>query len=108
MKVFNPKQKTDYPECPCPVGERCLHCEEPIAATDTGFMVPYLDVPGASDARNYDKPFHFECFLRGIVGSVGHQLKQCSCYGGTREDPEGYTKRQAAVAAVEAWARQRQ
>lgn len=49
-------------------------------------------------------PVHGECFLRAfIVGPVAHVLGQCACYGGHQQgDPEGMTKREAAVAAVEA------
>lgn len=46
---------------------------------------------------------HHECAMRSILGSVGHQLHKCPCYGGTEEDPPGMTKRQAAMAAVELW-----
>lgn len=81
---------------PVPVGERCLHCGEPIAAADTGFITPYIDRSGGCAAR----AFHRECMLRNVLGSVGHQRKKCSCYGGTEEDPPGMTKREAARAAV--------
>lgn len=74
-----------------PVGERCLHCREPIAVGDCGFVQPYVSRSLA---------FHRECMLRNLLGSVGHQRKRCSCYGGTEEDPPGMTKRQAALAAV--------
>lgn len=53
-------------------------------------------MPGCVDA-------HRECLIRSVVGSVGHQLHKCSCYGGTEEDPPGMTKRQAAKAAVALW-----
>lgn len=72
---------TGASNAPLPV---CVWCDERIA-------------PG--DARE-PGPMHYECQLRSILGSVGHQLKQCSCYGGTREDPPNMTRRQAAVAAA--------
>jgi hypothetical protein len=43
---------------------------------------------------------HYECGLRSVLGSVGHQRGLCSCYGGTEEDPPHMTRRQAAQAAA--------
>lgn len=65
----------------------CAWCDEPI-----------LD--GEKRAPNHRQPTHYECGLRGAIGSLGHQRKLCSCYGGTEEDPPGMTRRQAAVAAA--------
>jgi hypothetical protein len=42
---------------------------------------------------------HMECFIRSVVGSVGHQMQQCHCYGGTVDDPPNMSKREAARAA---------
>lgn len=74
-----------------PVNETCNHCEEPIALGDQGVI--YDNGPVA----------HLNCFLRGIVGSVAHQLKQCGCFvkGATEGDPPELTRRQAADKAVE-------
>lgn len=44
---------------------------------------------------------HEDCAIRLFTGSVGHQLKKCSCYGGSEEDPIGLTARQAAKKAAE-------
>ncbi len=76
------------PHVPTPVGENCLHCEEPIKEGDEGEIMP-------------PRPVHRECLLRMVIGSVGHQQGRCSCYGGNEEDPPGMTKRQAAIAAAE-------
>jgi hypothetical protein len=73
-----------------PVGQLCLYCDEAIVEGDEGQMVFSFD--GA-------KPVHRECLVRQVVGSIGHQLKRCSCYGGNEEDPPGMTRRQAAIAA---------
>jgi hypothetical protein len=43
---------------------------------------------------------HYECGLRAVIGSVGHQRGLCWCYGGNEEDPPGATRRQAASAAA--------
>lgn len=76
---------------PAPVGKPCLHCEEVIAAGDTG------TVNGAGQIT------HYACSMRMVVGSVGHQRGRCSCHGGTEEDPPGMTRKQAAQAALREW-----
>lgn len=100
MKRFG--EKKWGPECmevvPTPEGQPCMYCEEPIAATDNGLMMPTVML---SQNQVQEFPLHRECFLRGVYGSVGHQMGKCHCRGGTVEDPEGMTKRQAAIAAVE-------
>lgn len=72
-----------------PFDRVCPHCEEPFELNDMGVML----VDG--------NPLHLECFERTIFGSLGHQLKTCSCHGGTRSDPAGMTIRQAARLASE-------
>ncbi len=80
-----------------PVGELCVYCEEPIEANQAGVVMP------AGDAHGHfaEKPEHYECFIRQIVGSVAHITMQCSCYvpGSLASDPPGVTKRQAAIDA---------
>lgn len=71
-----------------PVGSICTFCTEPVKEGDMGTV---YDNGGVA---------HYECSLRGVAGSVGHQLGRCSCYGGTEEDPPGLTYRQAAIAAA--------
>ena len=73
-----------------PIGVQCAHCEEKIAAGDRGVFL-----------NGDPKPFHFECFIRGVIGSVGHQKRACPCYGGCEDDPPGATRREAARAAME-------
>lgn len=65
----------------------CDWCGEPVEGT------------GPAEAGQLCAQFHPECLTRSIVGSVGHQLHRCSCYGGHFEDPRGMTKREAALAA---------
>lgn len=97
MKVFGkPWAHEDLEQIPTPVGQLCLYCVEPIVEGDLGVEMPYLDLKGETTVVQ-----HRECFLRGIFGSVGHQKQQCSCYGGTEEDPPGLTLREAAKAAAE-------
>ncbi len=81
-----------------PVGQRCFHCEEPIAPSDSGKMVHCVQLRGHAL-----RPIHRNCFLRGVFGSLGHQNKTCRCFGGKDEGEDGMTKRQAADAAVGLW-----
>jgi len=66
----------------------CPLCEESIK-------------PGEARAPWIGTNVHLECGARSVIGSVGHQMKWCSCFGGDKEDPPGMTKRQAAIAAFE-------
>lgn len=73
----------------------CLRCAEEVLK-DEG-RATYAITPGGGEVRF----IHHECMLRMVIGSVGHQLKKCPCYGGTEEDPEDVTPREAARLAVE-------
>ena len=88
-EAWNPNIAKFHPQAPTPLGQACSSCGEEIASGDSGFVL------------SSNGPIHLECFLRHLYGSVGHQGKRCSCYGGSEEDPHGMTKRQAAIAAVE-------
>lgn len=101
MKAFGPTHASpDLQTCPVPVGTKCLLCEEVFIDGDKGFLVPYSGPDGDSEVGQ-----HRECFFRSIFGSVGHQKKKCSCFGGTEEDPPGMSKRQAAIAAFDFYTR---
>ena len=79
-----------------PVGKFCLHCEEAIQLGDEGQIIPHID-----DGNVIQRPVHRECLIRMVVGSIGHQKKQCSCYNKNeaQEDQPGISKRQAAILA---------
>ena len=79
------------PQVDVPIGLPCLWCEELVAPNDSGW------------GQGPDGPWmHVECFIRQALGSVGHQLKLCPCFGGTYEgEPEGMSTRDAARAAFE-------
>jgi hypothetical protein len=62
----------------------CFYCEEP------------LDQGGGSN-------IHKECAFRMIAGSAAHQLHECTCFGGTREDPPEMSTREAAKLALETY-----
>jgi hypothetical protein len=86
----------ESPHVETPVGVPCVYCEEPIQLGDRGVIIPHVGQKGC-DASH---PWHMDCFLRTVVGSVGHQKQKCSCFGGNEDDPPGMTKREAATAAA--------
>lgn len=74
----------------------CLHCREEIAAGDR--IMPF---------NNGDVLMHFACGMRGVIGSVAHLERRCSCYcaGSSEADPAELSPRQAAEAALALWER---
>jgi hypothetical protein len=101
-KAYGAPYERDTPHAPTPVGEPCLWCEENIEAGDTGLIVGYIDTGEALTPRQV--PYHYECYLRQIIGGVNHQLHLCccpGCAGVLPPDPQGMTRREAALAAVE-------
>lgn len=68
---------------------KCPHCTEPILEGETVLPPIYHAQP-----RTGQPQFHRECLIRCIIGSVGHQKRLCSCFGGTESDPAGLTVRQ--------------
>jgi len=97
MRYFRPAGRPAHPhldEAPQPIGAACVHCDEAVGPDDDG--VVYANGPIA----------HFECFMRRIVGSVNHQLRRCSCYGGDGPDePPELTRRESARLALALWER---
>lgn len=85
---------SELPHVEAPVGQTCQWCDEPIELTDSGIIMPFFDGTKSTEVAQ-----HRVCHLRQIFGSVGHQNKKCSCFGGTEEDPPHMTRRQAAEAA---------
>jgi len=82
-------------QSPTPVGEKCVWCDESIKEGDDGLILPCL-----SETIS-ETPYHQECFLRTVVGSLAHQQKRCSCFGGSdEEDSPNVSLREAAVEAV--------
>lgn len=68
-------------------GRLCLHCEEPLEG-------PCFELNGGRDYM------HRECMIRGVSGSVGHQMGECSCFGKVDTSEDGLTKREAARKAA--------
>lgn len=78
-----------------PIGELCFHCGERFNINDNGFAVPCIAHDEISEIY-----YHQECHIRLIVGSVAHQQKRCTCYGGKDEDDPALTRREAAQQAM--------
>lgn len=66
----------------------CILCEEPV-------------LPAEAAEVRIQGPVHIECAVRAFAGSAAHQLGDCTCCGGTRHDPPGLTRREAAKLAYE-------
>jgi hypothetical protein len=74
----------------------CPFCGEPVLESDKSETMMFVEKDGTSSR----KQIHYECQARSIVGSVAHQQKRCSCYGGEGSDDEFPSKRIAALAAL--------
>lgn len=85
-----------------PVGQPCGWCAEPLRPGDEGLLIPHL-----SGDRCGPVPYHAECNLRQVLGSVAHQGRRCSCFGGAFEDDPALSKREAARAAIREFERKR-
>lgn len=71
----------------------CIHCDEEIAPDEP--LAPLL---------NNCQFAHWACGVRMVVGGLNHINGTCSCCGGDLPpDPEGVTKREAAMMAAQAW-----
>ncbi len=90
IKYFGPEEyrKPDEILVPTPVGETCVYCQDKFVDGDVGSF----------DMAN--QPTHYECNMRSVVGSIGHQMKMCSCFGGTTEDPPKLSIRTSAKLAT--------
>lgn len=77
---------------PTPVGSPCTYCDERILDGEDGF----IDSVG--------HPFHRECLMRMVIGSVAHQMGTCSCFmgaNGVDDDEDGISLRQAAKLSLD-------
>jgi hypothetical protein len=75
----------------------CAHCDEEI--TGRPEMIPHIDGDGLTE-----RYYHRACRQRLIIGGLNHLLGRCTCCGGAEPpDPPEMTRRQAAIAAVNAW-----
>ena len=84
---------------PTPVGQECAHCAVPIEEEDRGTFMPCITREGAQLL-----PWHRECSMRSVVGSVAHLEGRCSCCGGVNE-PGPQTPQELRTEALEVWHR---
>jgi len=95
----------DAPEVHPPTGANCGWCEDRIEADDDGIVLdasPDIGFVIRLSDGSLGLPYHRECFLRTLIGSVAHVEKRCSCYvdGSKESDPPGMAKREAAKLAL--------
>jgi hypothetical protein len=89
------------PHVAVPIGEPCVWCQEPIAPEDSGMGMPIMESAGHAMAVRVAY-YHLECWIRQVVGSVGHQLQVCTCFGGEDScEPETMSVRESARAAFD-------
>lgn len=94
-KPFAPVCDTEW-RIETPIGHTCVWCGDPIGPEDNGFMVDHCTETGLEPL-----PWHQECYIRMLVGGVGHQERRCACFGGdTPTDPPEMTMHEAALAAA--------
>jgi hypothetical protein len=68
----------------------CGICEEPLTDDD----------PDGHQAMGGRAVAHVACLVRKVIGSVAHQSRQCSCFGGNSpERPAEMSFRESAIAA---------
>lgn len=73
--------------------EVCGYCDEPVDW-------PVVVFPVVTQTGTQTYRLHVECDTRRTVGSIGHQLTLCSCFGGDFDEPAWLTKREAALVAA--------
>lgn len=84
----------DGTQRPTPIGDKCLHCDEPIQDGDQGTWGGVLRF-GADIAAI--EPAHRECSLRAVRGGIGH-LVDHDYWCDTEHMPDaGFTYRQSAI-----------
>jgi hypothetical protein len=72
----------------------CEWCDEPIDG-------PWVAIPHGGAPGRIQVFFHSECFFRSVAGSVAHQERRCSCFGGNDDEDPTLSKRESAKAAFE-------
>jgi len=98
-RAYGAPYEADTPHAETPVGKACAWCDETIGADDDGLLVPLI-----GDGEPRELSYHYECHLRKIVGGLNHQMRRCSCYGGTEpQDPPNMSLREGARLAVKNW-----
>jgi hypothetical protein len=97
MRYCGPSEHAHLEKVPTPEDAKCIWCDEELTPEEHGFVMDHISEHSVTDAF-----YHQECMIRSTVGSVAHQMKTCSCYGGTEtdEDDPAMTKRESAKAAA--------
>lgn len=82
-----------------PAWPKCLHCGEVVADGEPREAI----WSSPAEGRPSEAIRHYECAARAAIGSVGHVLGLCRCYGGSVDDVPSLTRRQNAKAALALW-----
>lgn len=96
---LRPKKLGELPEFTNLKSKECVWCEEEVKPDENAITLPHIE---QGNGISFEV-LHFNCFMRTIVGSVGHQMHLCGCYGGHQDDPIGVSRREAANQAVNLW-----
>lgn len=77
-----------------PVGVKCAHCAEPVAAEDRGLMRVASRVGADGEPVGSMEPIHLECDLRMALGNVYHHSGQCRYTGDCHQHETGTWREQ--------------
>lgn len=90
-----------------PIAKDCTWCGEPITKDDSGVVMLHLQMVTLGGAIGFGlEPgyWHYECYMRTIIGGANHQLERCTCFGGDQpSDPPELSRREQAKRAVEVY-----
>lgn len=98
-------RKSHETQAPTPVGRACGYCEEAITLGQAGTLQAYTTSPQLGKLVHEERPVHYECSLRSVIGSVAHIEGTCSCHvpGSQEGDPPGMSRRVGALMAALSW-----
>jgi len=76
----------------------CQRCGESLG---TGKVMP---IPHYGNSGFEIHHYHYECYIRMLMGGLNHLKGTCTCCGGSDPpDPPELTPHQAAIAAFDYW-----
>lgn len=80
----------------------CPYCNEPVEPGEAAYMegVELTPIIAPLDSKHR---YHADCLIRAVSGSVGHQRRECQCFGKVDTSEDGLTTREAARRAADFW-----
>ncbi len=85
-----------------PVGALCRFCDVKIVEGDQGVFMVHVDLDAEGNPSASAGPWHRECQLRSVLGSVDHLEGRCICRDGDGGQHEAATPREEAL-RLRAW-----